>query len=114
VSGPPERVVLCQSQYGPDRLHRSEGGRPDSVAVLCRARGLHLTADRTLYCSDMRRKTQLQVHEHRITCPYCRTGLVFNSLMSMILAARRTCPKCRKEFLIENGIAKRVGRARKP
>ena len=62
---------------------------------------------------DMRRKTQLKVHEHRIICPYCRTGLIFNSLMETIFVARRNCTKCSKDFLIGNSIAKRVGRAKK-
>jgi hypothetical protein len=62
---------------------------------------------------DMRRKTQLKFNEHRIICPYCRTGLVFNSPMGTILIAWRTCPKCSKEFLIENSVAECARRSKK-
>ena len=47
---------------------------------------------------DMRRKTQLKVHEHRIICPYCRTGLIFNSLMETIFVARRNCTEMQQGF----------------
>ena len=56
----------------------------------------------------MKRVTKLVFHEHRIVCPYCRTALIFNSPMEVILLARRECLKCGKEFLIENSIAKRL------
>jgi hypothetical protein len=34
--------------------------------------------------------------------------------MEVILLAQRECPKCGKEFLIENGAAKRLGGKKKP
>jgi len=51
--------------------------------------------------------TKLVFHEHRVVCPYCHTALIFNSPMEVILLARRECPKCGKEFLIENSVVKR-------
>ena len=51
------------------------------------------------------RSPKPEVHEHHITCPYCRTDLAFNSPMERILSARRTCPKCEREIFIDDGIA---------
>jgi DNA-directed RNA polymerase subunit RPC12/RpoP len=61
----------------------------------------------------VKRATKLVFHEHRIACPYCRTALIFNSPLEVILLARRECLKCGKEFLIENSVAKRL-RGKKP
>ena len=52
-----------------------------------------------------RRPTKLQFHEHRVTCPYCRTAITITSLMEIILTARRNCPICKREMLISNGRA---------
>jgi len=63
------------------------------------------------------RQVKLEFHDHPVTCPYCRTNLVFTSLMERILAARRTCTVCRKEMLIEDGKAIRIpteGKIKKP
>ena len=62
----------------------------------------------------MKRATKFVFHEHRLVCPYCHTALIFNSPMEVILLAQRECPKCGKEFLIENGAAKRLGGKKKP
>jgi len=50
----------------------------------------------------MRRALKLVFHEHRISCPYCRTAL----LIQTIVFGERNCPKCGKGFVIENNIAK--------
>jgi len=34
----------------------------------------------------VKRATKLVFHEHRIVCPYCRTALIFNSPMEVILS----------------------------
>src|SRR5262249_54563705 len=63
----------------------------------------------------MKRSTKLVFHEHRISCPYCRTTLIFNFPTETIVLAFRACANCGKDFVIENGKAakKRTGR-RKP
>jgi hypothetical protein len=49
------------------------------------------------------RKTQLVFNNHPVTCPHRRTDLVFTSREEVIVLGSRTCPKCGKEFVIENG-----------
>jgi Zn finger protein HypA/HybF involved in hydrogenase expression len=51
------------------------------------------------------RPTKLEFHEHRVTCPYCRTDINVYSLMEVLIAARRICPKCKREILIDQGKA---------
>jgi hypothetical protein len=55
-----------------------------------------------------RRPTKLEFHEHSVVCPYCRKPVVFVSLMEHIIAARRTCPACKREMLIEDDKAARI------
>jgi len=62
------------------------------------------------YPVAVKRKTKIPIHEHQVTCPLCRTNLTILSPMETILLARRTCPKCKREFLIENGKTKRAPR----
>ena len=45
---------------------------------------------------------------HPVACPYCATKLIVVSPMETIFIARRTCPACQKEFLIEDGPAKKA------
>lgn len=45
-----------------------------------------------------RRPTKLGFHEHRVTCPYCRSNVTVVSLMEWLVVARRTCPACKREF----------------
>ena len=63
-----------------------------------------------------RRPTKLEFREHRVTCPYCRANVTIISLMEIILAARRTCPVCKREMFIDNGKAVKmpVETAKKP
>ena len=59
---------------------------------------------RVIYTLPMaRRPTKLQVYDHAVVCPYCRTDVLFPSLMEKIIVARRNCPHCRREMLIEDG-----------
>jgi transposase-like protein len=62
------------------------------------------------YPDAVKRKTKIPIHEHQVTCPFCRTNLTILSPMETILLARRTCPKCKREFLVENGKTKRAFR----
>ncbi len=55
-----------------------------------------------------RRPTKLEVHDHRVVCPYCKSDIVFFSLMEQVIMARRNCPSCKREFLIEDGKATKV------
>jgi DNA-directed RNA polymerase subunit RPC12/RpoP len=68
-----------------------------------------------LYTLEMaRRNIQLVLHDHIIDCPYCDTKLVFTSPQEILLMARRTCAKCKREFLIENGKAMKDSTKQRP
>lgn len=43
-----------------------------------------------------------RIKEREIACPHCKTKLILGSPMDKIILARRTCPKCEKDFLIDN------------
>lgn len=55
-----------------------------------------------------RRPSKLAFHEHSVTCPYCRADITIYSLMEHIIAARRICPKGKREMMIDNGKAVRL------
>lgn len=59
-----------------------------------------------------RRPTKLPVYEHRVVCPYCKSDIVVSSIMEHIIVARRNCPACKFEMLIEDDQAIRVEAAR--
>jgi Zn finger protein HypA/HybF involved in hydrogenase expression len=61
-----------------------------------------------------RRPTKLEFHEHPVICPYCKANVVISSLMEFIIAARRTCPVCKREMLIDNGRAVKIAPDKKP
>jgi transposase-like protein len=37
-----------------------------------------------------------------MNCPHCGAELIIGSPMDHIIAARRTCPVCKQDFMIEN------------
>ena len=45
-----------------------------------------------------------RIKEREIVCPHCHTNLILGSPMDSIILARRTCPKCGKDFIIENDV----------
>ena len=47
-----------------------------------------------------------RMKEREIVCPHCRTNLIVGSPMDTIFMAKETCPKCKKDFIIENDVAK--------
>jgi transposase-like protein len=59
-----------------------------------------------------RRPIKLAYRELYITCPQCRAPLVIGTVMEK-LSTERTCPKCGKEFVIENDVPKKPA-AKKP
>jgi len=61
-----------------------------------------------------RRQIKLPYTEKRIQCPHRRCELTIGTVMDKILLSRRACPKCHKEFLIENDVAKKPGTEKKP
>ena len=77
-------------------------------------REVHLHEQRgeaaSFVCGDgqMRRAIKLVFHKHEVSCPYCSTALIYNTLAETIQLAERTCLKCGKGFLIENNVAKRL------
>jgi hypothetical protein len=54
------------------------------------------------------RLTKLEFYDHPFVCPYCHTEVVFTSMMETLLGARRKCPACQQEMLIEDGKAVRL------
>jgi hypothetical protein len=55
-----------------------------------------------------RRAIRLELHGHRLPCPYCDTPIEFFSPMPVLSLDDRICPKCGKSFLIQDGVAKRL------
>jgi len=60
-----------------------------------------------------RRAVKLPYRELYISCPHCRIPLVVGTIMDKLLMSRRNCPKCAKEFLIENDVPRKPD-AKKP
>jgi len=54
-----------------------------------------------------RRVVKLPYTEKQMACPHCRAPLVIGTVMDTILLARRICPKCHREFLIENDVPRK-------
>lgn len=54
------------------------------------------------------RLTKLEFYDHPINCPYCRTEVVFTSMMQALIMARRTCAAFKQEMLIDDGKAVRL------
>jgi len=54
-----------------------------------------------------RRAVKLPYRELYISCPHCRIPLVVGTIMDKLLMSRRNCPKCSKEFLIENDVPRK-------
>jgi len=63
-----------------------------------------------LYIAEMasRRAIRLELHEHRLACPYCETPFEYYSPMPVLSLDGRICGKCGKAFVIEDGVAKRL------
>ena len=58
---------------------------------------------------------KLPYTKKNIRCPYCKGQLVIGTVMGTILMSRRSCPKYRKEFLIENDVPRKLdGGLKKP
>jgi transposase-like protein len=53
-----------------------------------------------------RRAVKLPYRELYISCPHCQAPLVIGTILDK-LSSRRNCPKCGKEFLIENDVPKK-------
>jgi len=43
-----------------------------------------------------------EFNKYPMNCPDCGAELIIGSPMDHIIAARRTCPVCKKDFMIEN------------
>lgn len=58
-----------------------------------------------MYPVVMKRKppSKVEIFEFPIKCPGCGTNVIVVSPMEQILADRRTCPSCEKEFFIADG-----------
>ena len=62
-----------------------------------------------------RRAVKLPYRELNVACPHCRAPLVIGTVMDTIVLSRRTCPKCGREFVIENDVPKKPdGGLKKP
>ena len=58
-----------------------------------------------------RREIKLPYTEKAMVCPHCRADLIFGTVMGRIVMSNRTCPKCGKEFVIENDVPKKPPRS---
>jgi transposase-like protein len=57
-----------------------------------------------------RREVKLSFRELHVSCPHCHAALTIGTVMDTILMSLRTCPKCGKEFVIENDVPRKTGR----
>jgi transposase-like protein len=48
---------------------------------------------------------KFEVYDHPLTCPYCKISLVFTSTLKVVSLLHKDCPKCGKEFVIQDGVA---------
>jgi hypothetical protein len=53
-------------------------------------------------------ETQALGFRHRMRCPYCEAEIIVFHPSQRILAASRTCPACKQEFFIENGVSRPI------
>lgn len=60
-----------------------------------------------------RRPIKLPYRELYIACPHCQAPLRIGTLSEKPLVSQRTCPKCGKEFVIENDVPKKA-QSKKP
>jgi RNase P subunit RPR2 len=58
-----------------------------------------------------RREIKLPYTEKAMVCPNCKADLIFGTVMGTIVQSSRTCPKCGKDFLIENDTPKKPPRS---
>ena len=54
-----------------------------------------------------RREVKLSFRELHVSCPHCHAALTIGTVMDTILMSLRTCPKCGKEFVIENDVPRK-------
>jgi hypothetical protein len=54
-----------------------------------------------------KRAFKFPLTEIPVKCPHCKAALVLLTVMDMITLGRRACPKCKKEFLIENNVPRK-------
>jgi hypothetical protein len=55
-----------------------------------------------------RRADKLPFRELQIVWPYCKARFLIGTVMDVILASRRTCPECARDFMIENDIPRKL------
>jgi DNA-directed RNA polymerase subunit M/transcription elongation factor TFIIS len=60
-----------------------------------------------------RRSVKLPYRELYISCPHCQAPLRIGTFSEKPLMSQRKCPKCGKEFQIENDVVKKTS-AKKP
>ena len=114
-------ILRCQLAGGQDASRNQQHALATFVhfriiyTSLC---SLHRIEGRLLWLKLMAiRQTKLEFYDHPVTCPYCHVEVVFTSMMERIILARRTCPACKVEMLIEDGRAVRIpveGHTKKP
>jgi uncharacterized protein YbaR (Trm112 family) len=59
-----------------------------------------------------RRSIKLPLTEIPMKCPHCDAPLIIATVMDVI-NGRRTCPKCGKQFVIENNVPRMLDGAQK-
>ena len=91
--------LYCYSQI------RREGPR---FSERCRRVEVILSGILCIVEMAVRREIRLELHEHRLPCPYCDTTIQFFSPMPVLSLDDRICPKCGKAFFIDGGFAKRI------
>jgi len=51
-----------------------------------------------------RRTIKFPLTEIPVECPHCEARLIIATVMDKIIFGRRTCPTCRKQFIMDNNV----------
>ena len=54
-----------------------------------------------------KRNFKFLLTEIPINCPHCKAALILATVMDTIKFGQRTCPKCEKQFVIENNVPRK-------
>ena len=55
-----------------------------------------------------RRAVKLPCTEKNIRFPHCQAQLLIGTVMGTVVMSQRNCPKCRREFLIESDVPRKL------
>jgi hypothetical protein len=60
-----------------------------------------------------KRSFKFPLTEIPIKCPHCATLLIIATVMDIIKFGQRTCPACRRQFIIEHNVPRKLDDSQK-